>query len=147
MGVWGHLGAPCGAQGQAGSLFERFWTDFGLISGSLFEAICEESDAMGGSGAHGDFEVVSRYAFYGFWITFGLHFGIDFVTLWGSADIVKTVLPPARESHFGGFEGRKHVFFDSTLLGALFEVCRRFWAPRGYPGGAFWHHWASILAS
>ena len=72
------------------------------------------------------------------------------MTFWGAADIVKTVLPPARESHFQGFEVVKNVFFDGALwdqiLGALFDVLLRFWSPRGYPGGAFWHHWACLLA-
>ena len=59
-GVWGHLGAPCGAQGVAGSPFSRFFYDFCLMLASLFDVIFEDIATMGGSGAQGECEMVSR---------------------------------------------------------------------------------------
>ena len=53
---------------------------------------------------------------------------------------MKTVLSPARESHFQGFEVVKNVFFDGALwdqiLGALFDVFVAILVSTWVPGGS-----------
>ena len=51
------------------TIFGGFWSHFGMA----FERHFEDSDTMGGWGAQGDIERVSRQGFYYFLVTLGLH--------------------------------------------------------------------------